>query len=248
MSNIQSPQAFENLSDRNLTTLNQLLPWSCYTEDSMGRKLGRHAWQGKRSHPQEIPDERIRRFNDLVPLEGRTVLELGCFEGVHTIGLCAFTPHVIGIDARIENVAKTLIRCAAYGHFPRIFPFDLEDLEATAQLPEFDALHHVGVLYHLSSPLGHLNAILPRIKKAVLLDTHYATDQTATFQDQDGMRYQLYKEFGQDEVFSGMRPYSKWMLKSDLFEVLEANGFGTITILKDEVQRHGPRITLAAIR
>ena len=75
------------LSDDDLAVVNDLLPWQCFTVDARGRRLGTRAWAGKREEPQALPDPRITLMGDRWPLAGRTVLEVGCFEGVHTIGL-----------------------------------------------------------------------------------------------------------------------------------------------------------------
>lgn len=239
-------QAFEHLSDTDLAVLNRLLPWKCFTEDSLGRKLGQQAWEGKRSERQEIPDLRIIKLDEAISLANKSVLEVGCFEGVHTIGLLSFTPTVVALDSRIENVTKTLTRCSAYGVFPKTYVLDIDDEEQTISLPEFDVLHHVGVLYHLFDPVTHLNTLLPKIQTAVLLDTHYATDEMAIQTDATCYEYYEYKELGYDDVFSGMAPTSKWLLKSHIFELLMKNGFSSIKVLSDKIERNGPRISLVA--
>lgn len=237
---------FANLSDRDLSLLNELLPWNCFTEDIHGRKLGRQAWQGKRSEKQEIPDQRITKLNALMSLEGKTVLEVGCFEGVHTIGLLSYNASVVAIDARIENVVKTMARCAAYGVSPKVFVLDVDDRVQTSSLPEFEILHHVGVLYHLFDPVIHLNFILPKISSCILLDTHYATEETATHYHLDGYKYMEYKELGYKDVFSGMSASSKWLTKTHIYSLLEAHGFTSIQLLSDKMERNGPRISLIA--
>jgi tRNA (mo5U34)-methyltransferase len=37
-------------------------------------------------------------------LSNKDVLEIGCFEGIHTIGLCNYSRRVYAVDSRIENV------------------------------------------------------------------------------------------------------------------------------------------------
>ncbi|PUE35478.1 DUF1698 domain-containing protein [Limnohabitans sp. Hippo4] len=239
-------QAFEHLSDLDLAVLNRLLPWKCFTEDSLGRKLGHQAWEGKRSESQEIPDLRIIKLNEIISLANKSVLEVGCFEGVHTIGLLSFTPTVVALDSRIENVTKTLTRCSAYGVFPKTYVLDIDNEEQTTSLPEFDILHHVGVLYHLLDPVTHLNKLLPKIQTAVLLDTHYATEEMANQTNEAGYKYFEYKELGYDDVFSGMASTSKWLLKTHIFELLTKNGFSSLTVLSDKIERNGPRISLVA--
>lgn len=248
MSTNLNSHSFEHLSDRDIDVLNKLLPWKCFTEDSLGRKLGRQAWEGKRSEKQEIPDSRIVKLDETICLKDKSVLEVGCFEGVHTIGLLSHTSNVVAIDARIENVTKTLTRCAAYGVFPKTYVIDVDDQSQNALLPEFDVLHHVGVLYHLLDPVNHLKALLPKINYAVLLDTHYANAEMAIHLHETGYRYKEYQELGYDDVFSGISATSKWLLKDHLLELLIENGFSSIEILSDKLERNGPRISILACK
>jgi len=248
MSTNLNPHSFEHLSDRDIDTLNKLLPWKCFTEDSFGRKLGHQAWEGKRSEKQEIPDLRIVELDEMVCLKDKSVLEVGCFEGVHTIGLLSHTSNVVAIDARIENVTKTLSRCAAYGVFPKAYVINIDDENQNALLPGFDVLHHVGVLYHLFDPVNHLKALLPKINFAVLLDTHYATDEMAIHLHETGYKFKEYQEHGYEDVFSGVSDTSKWLLKDHLFELLIENGFNSIKILSDKFERNGPRISIVACK
>jgi len=144
------PKPVELISDGELDKLNQLLPWACFTVDSSGRKLGRAFSDHKRNDPQDIPDFRIVELNQRFALAGRSVLEMGCFEGVHTAALCQFGADVTAVDGRSEHVVKTQIRCGFYGHHPRIYCLDLED-HSMIKLPEFDVMVHIGVLYHYGS-------------------------------------------------------------------------------------------------
>jgi len=239
---------FDHLEDRDVEILNALLPWKCFTIDSRGRKLGREAWKGKRSESQPIPDPRIVALNDIINLKDKSVLELGCFEGVHTIGLLSYTSSVLAIDARIENVTKTLARCAAYSTFPKVFVLNIDNAQQTGLIPMVDVLHHVGVLYHLHDPVQHLNSILKKIGNAVLLDTHYATDESAKHMHDSGYKYQEYVELGYDDVFSGVESTSKWLKKDHIISILKYNGFKEIIYLSDIIERNGPRLSIIAKR
>jgi hypothetical protein len=46
----------DTLSDEDLSRLNELLDWQCFTADSQERRFGSAAWKGKRAEPQVIPD------------------------------------------------------------------------------------------------------------------------------------------------------------------------------------------------
>lgn len=241
----------EGLSVDDLKRLNELLPWMCFTADTQGRRFGNLAWKGKREIPQIVPDPRIVDMNKAFDLEGRSVLEVGCFEGVHTIALSQFGADVTAVDSRIENVVKTIVRCNLFGHKPTSFVCDVERAEDVQRLPRVDFIHHVGVLYHLKDPVTHLQRLGAITGSGFLLDTHYATPEMVNSAYQAGgqeYRYYHYREKGRDEVFSGMYDHAKWLLLEDLKSLLAGLGFGRFVMLKDEQQRNGPRFTALVSR
>lgn len=239
----------EFLSDEDLHRLNDILPWMCFTADSQGRRFGSSAWKGKRDTPQQIPDPRIVEMNRLFDLARYSVLEVGCFEGIHTIALAQFTKQVHAVDSRIENVVKTLVRANMFGFSPQVTVCDLEQASDIARLPKVDLVHHVGVLYHLKDPVTHLFDLAKFTQTGILLDTHYATPEMATQNYTVGnktYRYYSYGEKGRNEVFSGMYDHAKWLLLEDIKDILSVIGFADIRIFKDVAQRNGPRVTLYA--
>ena len=66
-------------------------------------RLGARHGAGSREVPEQIPDRRIELFDQRFGLRGSHVLELGCFEGIHTIALCDRADRVTGIDARMRT-------------------------------------------------------------------------------------------------------------------------------------------------
>jgi Protein of unknown function (DUF1698) len=240
----------DRLADADLNRLNELLPWRCFTVDSHGRPFGGVAWRGKRVAPQLIPDPRIGRFHERFDLSDKHVLEIGCFEGVHTIALCGLAERVTAIDARVENVVKTLVRCAFFDERPRVFPYDVEGA-GDGELMRADLCHHVGVLYHLTDPISHIRRLGTWISRGLMLDTHFAHTGDATDEyDVDGERFRFrrYAERGREDAFSGMRPHSKWLLLGDITRVLRGAGFDTVEVVEEREERNGPRALLFAER
>lgn len=241
----------ELLSDDDLGRLNELLPWRAFTVDSTGRPFGGVAWHGKREVPQTIPDPRIELFHKRFDLSDKHVLEVGCFEGVHTIGLCRLTDRVTAIDSRVENVVKTIVRCAFFDARPRVFTYDVERESSDDELLRADLCHHVGVLYHLEDPVRHLRRLGRWVRRGLMLDTHYARDEDATDEyDVDGARFRFrrYEELGRSEVFSGMRPASKWLRLDDIQAELRGAGFDRAEVVETRDERNGPRVLLFAER
>lgn len=238
----------DDLPDEELDRLNNLLPWASYVNDAKGRRFGKPYSSKKRFAPEKIPDPRIVELNRRYPLHDLSVLEVGCFEGNHTVGLSMFSDRVTAIDSRIEHVVKTIVRTAMYGYCPHVFRLDLEQPFPASPELTFDVLHHVGVLYHLSNPVKHLNEILPHCT-IVMLDTHIAAeeDELHTFSyDGTDYRYKSYKEAGRLAPFAGMQDHAKWLLEKDLVKILENNGFSHIDIAQRRDERNGKRILLYA--
>jgi SAM-dependent methyltransferase len=243
-------ELLDRLSDDDLDRLNDLLPWRAFTVDSRGRPFGGTAWRGKRDRPSELPDRRILLFHERFDLSDKHVLEVGCFEGIHTIALCRLAEQVTAVDARIENVAKTIVRCGFFDVRPRVAVCDVEAVENDALL-HADLCHHVGVLYHLDDPVTHLRRLGTWVSRGVMLDTHYADDEDATEEytvDGERFRYRHYRERGRADVFSGIQPSSKWLRLGDIERLLLAAGFGTVEIVETRDERNGLRVLIFAER
>ena len=243
----------DRLPDGELATLNRMLPWQAFTADGSGRPFGGTAWSGKRIDPQVVPDPRIERFHERFDLTGRHVLEVGCFEGIHTIALCRRAGRVTAIDARIENVVKTLVRCGLYDVHPRVFAYDVEAKDDVLEgLLHADLCHHVGVLYHLADPVAHLRRLGAWTKRGLMLDTHVAAPSDPLDEyEVDGrrFRYRRFRESGRDDVFSGMQEHSKWLLLEDLVEALRTiAGFERVDVAEERAERNGPRVLIFAER
>lgn len=239
------------MKDGDLQRLNDLLPWSCFVVDAQGRRFGKPWSATKRSQPQEIPDYRIVELNRRLPLAERDVLEIGCFEGVHTVALSSLARRVMAADSRIENVVKTIVRAAVLGQTPFVFPWNVDEgLPAGIDI-SCDVLHHVGVLYHLVDPVRHLREVLPRVREAVLLDTHVAAPDAALDSYPSGpeqFHYQRYKEGGREEPFAGMADHAKWLREEDLVHLLRTAGFQNVDVAERRQERNGPRVLIFASR
>jgi tRNA (mo5U34)-methyltransferase len=239
------------LSDQELLELNAILRWNCFTVDAIGRRFGRRAWRGKREAPQPVPDPRIVLLDQKFGLADKHVLEVGCFEGVHTIGLVQLARQVTAVDSRIANVVKTMVRCGFFGAQATVFKCDLERAADIDRLPQADVLHHVGVLYHLLDPASHLLSLHRFARFGVMLDTHYALDAQATRTYRAGtreLRYRHYHEGGAGEVFSGMGDHAKWLRLDDILALLREAGFVDIEVVERREERNGARVLLFARR
>ena len=234
------------LSDEDLEQINRILPWYAGTQLEDGRILGSlTARAGKREAVERVPDKRITRLDQVLGLAGKTVLEIGCFEGIHTLGLCSYGATVTAVDIRPLNVIKTAARLACYGYSASVFPLDVEDPAAT--LPDFDVIFHCGVLYHLEDPVSHLQRLLPH-GRAIYLDTHVAEENAddATL-EAGGRTYQGHQHYeaGWADPFSGRGRGAFWMRTADLIALIEEAGFA-VQVWSERDERNGRRIGLLA--
>lgn len=239
----------DRLTDDQLARLNRLLPWNAFTVDARGRRFGNAAWAGKRSEPQPIPDPRILLMDQRFGLAGKRVLEVGCFEGIHTVALAQRAASVVAIDARVENVVKTVVRAAFYGLSPTVFACDVEERPLPSDALRADLLHHVGVLYHLVDPVAHLRDLAPLVRIGLMMDTHYCTEAQAGASYASGDRSFKCREFqesGRADPFSGMHPRSRWLLLEDLVSILRDAGFGDVEVAEKREERNGPRALIFA--
>jgi 2-polyprenyl-3-methyl-5-hydroxy-6-metoxy-1,4-benzoquinol methylase len=240
------------LTDEDLQELNNILRWNCFVVDSHGRRFGNQARSNKRNTPQIIPDRRIVLMDEYFNLADKHVLEIGCFEGIHTIGLSQYAKSLTAFDSRIENMVKTIVRCSLFGVQPTIFKFNIEEQELLNQnldLLSADVMHHVGVLYHLIDPVQHLFDLKKYIRFGLMLDTHYALEQEAkdTYEvNGKTYAYKKYREGGYADVFSGMYESSKWLKLDDIVSILKEVGFDQVDIIEDKNERNGPRVLILA--
>ncbi len=248
-SNISSHK-LDNLSDSELSELNSILNWNCFTTDSQGRRFGAPHSEKKRAAPQTIPDRRANIMNEVFGLSNRSVLEIGCFEGVHTTSLCMKGAEVKAIDSRLENVVKTIVRTHFYGFKPDVFTCNIENMnEQTIEQLKSDFVHHVGVLYHLKNPVQHLRDLAQIAKTGLLLDTHIAEESKLNGEySVDGKTYRYFRanEFGHKDVFSGMYDHSKWLLIDDIKNLLIESGFKSAETYELRQKRNGSRAIIIA--
>ena len=241
----------ESLDDSKLEELNRLLPWNAYVVDSLGRRFGNRASNTKRNMPSPIPDPRIKLLNGKLPLANKSVLEIGCFEGIHTTALAQYGAEVWACDARIVNIAKSAVRCAFFQVNAKFFVWDAERPLPQSQVRDWDVLHHIGVLYHLLDPVSHIQHIAPRIRQAIVLDTHVAEPDKTTLTDSKGgfgYRYQERREGGYECVFAGTMPTARWLHLDDLTALLKVLGFVYVDRIELRQERNGPRVFLIATR
>lgn len=127
--------------------LKQLLPW----------RKGPFEMHGISIDTEWRSDWKWDRLKDHIsPLEGRTVLDVGCGSGYHCWRMAgAGAELVIGIEPMLLYVMQYFaIRHFVGENNTYVLPMGIEDLPQ--KLEAFDSVFSMGVLYHRRSPLDHL--------------------------------------------------------------------------------------------
>ncbi len=107
------------------------------------------------------------------PLAGRRVLDVGCGSGYHCWRMAG---EGAGLVIGVEPMLVYVLQYFALRHFlpgPPVWvlPFTLEQLPE--QLPAFDTVLSMGVLYHRRSPFEHLDLLRKKLRSGgeLLLET-----------------------------------------------------------------------------
>lgn len=250
-----------SIGPASLARLNVLLPWTSFNCLEGERRYLGSAWSPtKRARAQRLPDKAVERLNNLVPLRELSVLEVGCYEGLHTGSLAHHARDVWAFDARIENVLKTLVRLWVLG-LERSAVVNLVDIEGDpvkeqlarlGRTDPFDLIYHRGVLYHLSKPIEHLVDMASLGPRHIYLHTQIASDEqvNSTYKcDLGDFEVFSYKESKKSHSpFAGMTERAVWLTRDGVFRVLRHVGFEDIQVLDEREERNGLRIELIATR
>lgn len=170
------------------------------------------------------------------------ILEAAPCEGHVTVGLYQMGARQIrAFDARLENVLKTVARCAVWGHWPHVLHHPADQLEQHhARETPWPLVIHFGLLYHLANPGNQLEQ-LARISRSVLLDTHTAKPNEPTTMNDEGLAGHWYAEQGETDALSGLQPRSFWLTPTTLFEKCHAVGFHVRPLFEQHEHPIGPR-------
>lgn len=133
--------------DQLLNSLKQLMPWRkgpYRVFDNFIDTEWRSDWKWNRLAPH------------ISPLQDKLVLDVGCGSGYHSWRMAGDGAKlVMGIDPSMLFVMQYQALKKYTPETPVfVFPFALEDMPQN--IPCFDTVFSMGVLYHRRSPLGHL--------------------------------------------------------------------------------------------
>lgn len=240
--------------------INALPGWNQAFPDHLGLEAGRVHLH----HDPRI----LWAMEQVGPLEGKRILEIGPLEAGHTWLLDQQRPAVI--DA-VEANKLCYLRCLVTKEILQMQSarFHLGDCQLwLEQRPDtYDFVIASGVLYHMQDPIRFIEAIAARTD-ALFLWTHYADDaampegdaRRGAFVGEPEVRHHLgldihlhprsYLGAWKDKAFcGGMHDLHRWIDKADLLAFLNALGFDDIRIGNDEpAHAFGPAFSLFARR
>ena len=189
-----------------------------------------------------VGDPRVTRFFEVFPNVQR-ILELGSFEGGHTLALAEHpgVSRVVGLESRDANLKKSAL-------LRRLVPmpnaaFSQCNLETVSlqSYGQFDAIFCCGLLYHLPDPIKLLKQFAGAAPN-IYIGTHYAIEVDI---EVNGVRGSVYKEHGLKDTLSGMSMTSLWLTLDCLLSTLTECGYEILS--SDPVPHgHGPFVNIFA--
>jgi len=188
-----------------------------------------------------IGSSRIPRLNQIYPLAGKRVLELGPLEGADTINLKKFgCREVIAIEGRPQNYVKSCIIKNLFNldncHFI-LGDFGYSGKLKWEALGKFDLCVAIGVLYHVIDPAFLIKRI-SEIADNLYLWTHYATEnyphgpKMNIYLSDKSYAGKIYEEIDLDSPLSGLQQESLWMFEDSLNRLLIDCGFSQMQVLE----------------
>ena len=105
--------------------------------------------------------------------DGVRVADLACAEGSYAVGLARMGFEVLGIEIRRANYA-TCCFVKQQVNLPNL-SFVQDNVWNLERYAPFDAILCSGILYHLDRPKQFLDLMARCVRKAVLINSHFAT-------------------------------------------------------------------------
>jgi len=167
-----------------------------------------------------------------VDFKGKTVLELGPFEGHDTVMLMDQKPRkVIGIEARPLNYAKISVMRSLY-NWPN-YELILGDMHLFPQLikEKPDIIFCSGVFYHSDKPWWLLESCMQH-SDTIVLCGHISSEHSCPNRqfrevalESGTYSFEIYPECGWDDGLSGVTNESLWFKEKDLVHFFDYHGF-----------------------
>ncbi len=214
-------------------------------------------------------DTRVPWAGTAIPggFAGKSILELGPFEGYHTASLeWAGAASVTSVEASRTAYLKCLVVKDLLGLNAKLLYGDVNAYLASTT-DRFDVGWASGILYHQVDPIGFLEAIAAHAD-TLFLHSHFfdaealpgmavkdrfrpQLDELRSWHGRDIClhRYEYEHDTSQGTFAGGPNSYANWLELPDIEFILQELGMGTITYgILDRVNPNGPGFFLIATR
>ncbi|MBL7196846.1 MAG: class I SAM-dependent methyltransferase [Candidatus Omnitrophica bacterium] len=196
-------------------------------------------------------EPRIDNLRGKVSLNGKSVLELGCLEGVHSSMLQAWgAKKVVAIEGKRENFLKSLIVKNAYKLDKCEFLYGDVNTVLDSLSAHFDLCLALGILYHVSNPVSLIFRIGEHAD-SLFVWTHYADEKCPKGPiekiTQNGLAFSgKYMHEDTTNILGSLEERVFWLFEDDLFRLVRKAGFNNIELIEKEDHEHGPAMTFLA--
>ena len=205
----------------------------------------------------------VRMITDLYgSFKGLRVLDIGSFEGAHSIEFALRGSQVLGVEGRDANLAKARFAQEILGLTNVEFVKDDVRNISVDKYGQFDVVLCSGILYHLDEPdiFTFLDSVASVVRKCAIIDTHISVlpEQKVSFRGEDyfGLFYIEYpqkpseEEEGKAVGASIGNLKSFWLTRPSLYNFLSRVGFTSVyeCHVPEIVTMPKDRVTLLAIK
>lgn len=221
------------------------------------------------NHFDPVVDTRVPWADGVIPggIRGKSILELGPFEGYHTAMFQEFGARsVTSVEASRTAYLKCLVVKQVMGLDAEILYGDVPAFLAALH-EDFDVVWASGILYHQAEPVQFLEAVASH-GRYVFLHTHFYDESTISKlgirsrfdarhneivewrgRSMQLHRYEYETDTSQGVFAGGPRTYAMWLEKDDIEFILREMGFSHIEVgVVDYDNPAGPGMFLLAAR
>ena len=177
-------------------------------------------------HSLEHLRDNYARFNLPDDLSGKTLLDIGCWDGFYSFEAERHCARVTSVDCwRPENFFKAREALNSQAEFHELSVYEV----TKERLGSFDVVFFLGVLYHLRHPLLALEQVCEVTRDVAIIETHVIDDIFPT--DHPVMEFYEFDELGGQ--------YDNWWGPNVecLTRMARAAGFARVELLGRESTR-----------
>jgi SAM-dependent methyltransferase len=169
----------------------------------------------------------ILKFADFNNWSNKSVLEIGCGIGTDAINFARSGAAYTGIELSTASLDITKKRFSVYNLKGSLLVGDAEKINSVVNNEFFDLIYSFGVLHHTPN----FEIAIQSIRKIMTSNSEF---RFMVYSKNSYKQALINAGLEQPEAQSGC-PIANSYTKSEIFEILQRNGFGSISITKDHI-------------